>query len=182
VPGDVPQPEHLVVGHVTKPHGTKGEIFVWPLTDRPEEVFAAGREVILGDEDGRADEEPALLVVEETREFKRGLLVKFEGVETRDAAEALAQRYLLLPLEALGPPEEGELYYHQLLDAEVVTTEGVVVGRVCEVYETEPAHLLEVQGTDGKRRLVPFTERIVASVDASARRVVIDPPPGLLEL
>jgi ribosomal 30S subunit maturation factor RimM len=39
-------PEHLVVGHVTKPHGTKGELFVWPLTDRVEDVFEPGRELL----------------------------------------------------------------------------------------------------------------------------------------
>lgn len=175
------EPERLVVGHIARVHGNRGEVFVWPLTDRPHEVFAAGRELILGDEAGEV--EPAsVLVVESARAFKRGLLVRVVGVETRSAAEALARRYLLAPLASLGALAEGEVFYHQLLGAAVETIAGEVVGRVREVYETEPAHLLEVESADGKRHLVPFTERVVRRVDPEGRRVVIDPPAGLLEL
>ena len=176
------EPERLVVGHVAKPHGNRGELFVWPLTDRPEEVFAPGHELLLGDETGAAEDEATVLVVESARPFKRGLLVQVAGVETRSAAEALARRYLLAPLDALGPLEEGEIFYHQLLGASVETVHGSAVGTVREVYETEPAHLLEVESPEGKRHLVPFTERVIRSVDPVGKRVVIDPPDGLLEL
>jgi 16S rRNA processing protein RimM len=180
--GERPAPSHLVVGHVSKPHGTKGELFVWPLTDRPDEVLATGRSVLLGDADGGIDAEAAELVVERSRPFKRGELVKFEGLDDRNAVEDLAGRYLLAPIDRLAELEEGEVYYHQLLGAEVVTADGQTVGRVREVFETEPAHLLEVKSDDGKIHLVPFAERIVKQVDVSAGRIVIEPPPGLLDL
>ncbi len=180
--GAAGEPERLVVGHIAKPHGNRGELFVWPLTDRPDQVFAPGRELLLGDETGGAEDDAPVLVVESVREFKRGLLLEVRGVETRSAAEVLARRYLLAPLAALGPLEEGEVFYHQLLGASVETVNGAPVGTVREVYETEPAHLLEVEGPEGKRHLVPFTERVIRSVDPTAKRVVIDPPEGLLEL
>jgi 16S rRNA processing protein RimM len=179
--GERAEPEFLAVGHITKAHGTKGEVFVWPLTDTPHEIFAPGREVILGDTEGDVGDEPLALVVEHTRPFKRGVLVRFEGYPDRTAVDPLAQRYVLLPIEELEPLEEGEVYYHQLLGLEVVTTEGEVVGRVREVFDTEPAHLLEVKGPE-KVHLIPFVERIVKKVDLEAGRVVIKPPPGLLEL
>src|SRR5512141_1448629 len=100
------EPERLVVGYIAKPHGNRGEMFIWPLTDRPEEVFAPGRDLLLGDETGAADDAAPVLVVEAVREFKRGLLVQAVGVETRSAAEALSRRYLLAPLDALGPLAE----------------------------------------------------------------------------
>lgn len=175
-------PDHLVVGHVTKAHGTKGEVFVWPLTDRPEETFAEGESVVLGDENGKLAADSFELVVERSRSFKRGRLVKFEGRDDRDAVGELAGRYLLRPIEGLGALEEGEIFYHQLLGAEVVTAEGVEVGRVREVYETSPAHLLEVKSASGKLHLIPFADRIVKRVDVEAGRIVIKPPPGLLEL
>jgi 16S rRNA processing protein RimM len=59
--------------------------------------------------------------------------------------------------------------------------DGSLVGRVREVFDTEPAHLLEVKGVDGVH-LIPFTEQVVKEVDAGSRRIVIDPPEGLLEL
>jgi 16S rRNA processing protein RimM len=176
------RPDHLVVGHVTKPHGTKGELFVWPLTDHVEDIYAPGREVLIGDEHGALDAEAGALVVESARDFKRGLLVKFSGLADRSGVEALGNRYLLVPIDAAPQKEEHELYYHELLGMQVVTRDGESVGEVREVYETEPAHLLEVKTSAGKIHLIPFAERIVKKVDADARQIVITPPPGLLDL
>ena len=176
------QPTHLVVGHVTKPHGTKGELFVWPLTDNVDDVYAPGSTVLIGDEHGALDAEAGSLVVESTREFKRGLLVKFQGLVDREAVAELGNRYLLVPIDSVRPREEDEVYYHELLGMQVVTRDGETVGEVREVYETEPAHLLEVKSSAGKIHLIPFAERIVKKVDAEQRQIIIKPPPGLLDL
>ena len=177
------QPSHLVVGHITKPHGTKGEVFVWPLTDSTQQVFGEGRSLWLGDEHGALSAESSdQLVVESVREFKRGLLVKFERHDDRNAVEQYAQRYLLVPVEELAPLEADEVYYHQLLGLSVVTREGQDVGKVQEVYETHPAHLLEVKGESGKIHLIPFADRIVKKVDVDAGQIVIAPTPGLLDI
>lgn len=180
--GERALPEHLVVGHITKPHGTKGELFVWPLTDRPEAVFAPGSELLLGDQDGVLDEDAPVVVIESVRPFKRGLLVKLEQFESREDADEMAQRYVLLPREAVPPLAEGEVFYHDLLGMTVHTVAGAVVGRVREVFETDPHHLLEVKSDSGKLHLIPFAERIVREVDVDGKRLVIDPPEGLLEL
>jgi 16S rRNA processing protein RimM len=108
--------------------------------------------------------------------------VRFEGVAGREAAEALARLYLLAPADALPPLDDDEVFYHELLGMRVETSTGQAVGRVREVYETDPHHLLEVIDDDGKSRLVPFAARIVKQVDRSGRRLVIDPPEGLLDL
>ncbi len=175
-------PEHLVVGHLARAHGTKGELFVWPLTDQPEDVFVEGMALHLGDEDGLLDEAAAALVVEWSRPFKRGELVKFAGVDDRTGAETLAGRYVLAERTALAPLEEDEVYYHQLLGLTVETTDGRRVGTVREVYETEPADLLEVKAPDGRLHLVPFAARIVRQLDVAGGRLVIEPPEGLLDL
>jgi 16S rRNA processing protein RimM len=174
-------PAHLVVGHLSKPHGTRGELVVWPLTDRPEEVFAPGRRLLLGTDAGEAGHPTREVVVEASRPHKRGVLIRLEGVTDRNAAEALVTRYLLIPAEETDALEEGEFYYHQLLGLTVETAEGVVVGRVREVYETDPTHLLEVKG-EGAIHLIPLSRRIVTRVDVEAGRLVIEPPEGLLEL
>jgi 16S rRNA processing protein RimM len=176
------RPDHLVVGHVSKPHGTKGELFVWPLTDHVDDIYAPGRQVLIGDEHGALDAQAGALVVESARDFKRGLLVKFSGLAERTAVEALANRYLLVPIDAAPQKAEDEVYYHELLGMQVVTKDGETIGEVREVYETEPAHLLEVKSSAGKIHLIPFAERIVKKVDADARQIVIKPPPGLLDL
>lgn len=180
--GERASPEHLVVGHVAKPHGTKGELFVWPLTDTPDRIFAPGRSLLLANENGDLDDAPQPLTVAAARPFKRGLLVSFEGFERREHADHIARRYLLVPAEAVPPRDEGEVFYHELLGIRVETVGGEEVGRVREVFEAVPNDLLEVRSDDGRLRLIPFAERIVTEIDLDAGRLVVDPPEGLLDL
>lgn len=182
-PGGRPEPpEHLVVGHISRPHGTRGELFVWPLTDRPETVFAAGRTLLVGDADGGLGADPLEVTVVGTRPFKRGLLLSVAGRSDRDAVSDLSGRYLLAPVAALAPREEGEVFYHELLGLRVETVDGTVVGTVREVFELAPADLLEVKAADGRLHLIPFAAQVVRSVDVAGGRLVIEPPAGLLEL
>ncbi len=175
-------PRFLVVGHLSKPHGTRGELFVWPLTDHPESVYAPGAVVSLGDpDDDEPDPDLPPLRIEAARPFRRGYLVRFDGVEDRTQAELLRGLYLFRPTEELVPLTEGEHFHHQLLDLEVVTVDGTVLGRVTEVYELAPAHLLEVTG-EGGQRLIPYLDHVIVEVDVDAGRMVVDPPEGLLEL
>jgi 16S rRNA processing protein RimM len=176
------KPDYLVVGQITKPHGTKGELFVWPLTDRPDDVFVPGRELYIGDEDGEVSDEASIVVIESVRPFKDGLLVKLQETHNRDDVASIARLYFLLPIDALPPLDEGEVFYHELLGMNVVLTDGAPVGTVREVFETNPHHLLEVMSDAGKPILIPFAERIVQNVDRDTRTITIDPPEGLLDL
>lgn len=177
----IPEPAYLVVGHVSRAHGTRGELVVTSLTDRPAATFAVGKRVLVGDEEGEAGPSSAGLTVESVRPHRDAMLVKFEGVGTRTEAELLRGRYLLVPSSEVAAPAEDEVFYHQLLGLRVETTSGEQVGRVREVFETEPDHLLEVKGS-GRVHLVPFSRRIVRRVDLDGGRLVIDPPEGLLDL
>ena len=176
------EPDHLVVGRVVKPHGTKGELFVWPMTDRPDDVFGPGRELRLGDEDGGMEADAPVLSIERVRPFKRGLLVMLAGVADREAVASMANRCLLAPREVLSEPDEDETYYHDLVGLAVETVEGEAVGRVVGVYETAPADLLEVEAEDGRRRLIPLSKQVVRRIEVGEGRLVIEPPPGLLDL
>ena len=136
-------PRFLVVGHLNKPHGTKGELFVWPLTDHPESVYAPGVVFLLGNQDdNEPDPDLPPLRIEAVRPFRRGVLVSFGGVHDRNQAELLRGRYLFLPVEELEPRAEGEVFYHELLDMEVETVDGEELGRITEVYEIRPADML----------------------------------------
>ena len=174
-------PEYLVVGHLAKAHGTRGEVLIRLLTDEPETVFEPGARVILGDREGELGAAPLEDEIESSKAYRKGWLVKLAGIEDRTRAQELAGRYLLVPTEERGELEEGEYYYHQLLGLEVETVDGREVGRVREVYETEPHHMLEVKGPGGVH-LMPFRKEWIRSVDLETARMVIDPPEGLLEL
>lgn len=176
------EPSYLVVGHLNKAHGTKGELFVWPLTDHPEGSFAPGVVLYLGDQSGnQPDSGRPSLRVESARPFRRGYLVSFQGIADRDAAELVKDRYLLRPLDELAPAEDGEVFYHQLLGLVVRTVEGLEVGRIVEVYELKPADLLEVRG-ETTTHYLPFLASIVRELDLEKGVMIVDPPEGLLEL
>jgi 16S rRNA processing protein RimM len=174
-------PSFLVVGHLNKPHGTKGEMFVWPLTDHPESIYAPGVFVFVAEVDGDApDPEIGSLRITAVRPFRNGYLVYFHGITDRGRAEGLRGRYLVMPIEDLAPLAEGDLFYHQMLGMEVVTKDGRRLGEIAEVYELRPAAMLEVRGPEGDV-MIPYLSHIVVVVDAEAGRMVIDPPEGLLE-
>lgn len=173
-------PPFLVVGHLNKPHGTQGELFVWPLTDYPETHFAPGVVHFPGDDEGKTPSpDLAPLTIETVRPYRKGFLARFLGIADRTAAEQLRGRYLLRPFDAMDELAEGEIFYHELLGSTVVTRDGSVLGAVKEVYALKPADLLEVAGPDGDIML-PLIREMVVAFDREEGRVVVDPPEGLL--
>ncbi|RMH18309.1 MAG: 16S rRNA processing protein RimM, partial [Gemmatimonadetes bacterium] len=122
------------------------------------------------------------LTIASVRPYRRGYLVRFEGVETRTQAEALHGRYVLQSVDALPGRGEDELFYHELLGMRVETSGGEEVGEIVEVYELRPADMLEVRRPQGGTALIPFLDAYVVEIDVGARRMVLDPPEGLLDL
>ena len=180
-PGPLGDPDFVVVGHLSKPHGTRGEVFVLPLTDHADNVFVSGSRVLFSTEGRRPDEGVDAFRMESVRPYRRGFLVVFDTVQDRRAAELLRGGYLLIPFEEVAPLADGELFHHQLLGMTVVTAGGEEVGTVREIYPLFPVDLLDVTGPGGDR-LIPFTRAIVVEWSLDERRLVIDPPPGLLDI
>ncbi len=173
-------PRFLIVGHMNKPHGTRGEIFVWSLTDYPDSHFRPGARHLVGDDQGSQpspDEDP--LVVETVRPFRKGFLVRFEGVGDRGAARDISGRYLFRPFDDIDQAQEGEYFYHELLGSLVQTREGEALGEVREVYALKPSDLLRVVGEKGEV-LIPLIRQYVVEVYRKGRRIVVDVPEGLL--
>lgn len=174
------QPTHLAVGLLKKPHGVKGDVLVYPLTDAPELVFTAGRILALLDREGRPVGSEAVVV--RARAYHRSWLVHFEGMDNREALEAVRERYLGIAVGEARPLGEGEFYLHELIGLAVELKDKTPVGLVSDVYEAPQGYLLGVRNEAGKEHLVPFIPGIVRRVDRAERRVVITPPDGLLEL
>jgi 16S rRNA processing protein RimM len=177
----MPGPTHLAVGLLKKPHGVKGDALVFPLTDAPEAVFVPGRVLAVLDGQGRST--GGTMTVRRGRAYHRAWLLHFEGVEDRAGLDALRERYLGITIGEARPLAAGEFYLHELIGLHVELRDGTAVGAVREVYEAPQGWLLSVARADGgKDHLIPFAAGVVRRVDRAARRVVIEPPAGLLEL
>jgi 16S rRNA processing protein RimM len=173
----------VVVGRIGKAHGIRGEVSVEPRTDEPERRFAAG--AVLRTEAPRGGTPPGpgrppQLTVSVARRHQDRLLVTFEEIRDRTAAEAARGLLLSVEVDPGESPEDPEEYYdHQLVGLAVVTTEGHDVGTVTGVVHTAGQDLLEV-ATDHGEALVPFVAALVPVVDLQRRRVHVADRPGLL--
>jgi 16S rRNA processing protein RimM len=106
-------------------------------------------------------------------------LVKFEGIDTREAAEGL-RGPLYVTTDELRELDESEYWEHELLGCNVETPAGVEVGEITALIPGPAQDLLEVQTKAGPR-YVPAVKDLIVEVDVAARRVVVDAPPGLLD-
>lgn len=165
----------LVVARIGRAHGIRGEVSVELRTDEPEQRLAPG--AVLATE----PPETGPLTVVSGRVHSGRLLLRFDGIVDRAAAEALRNTLLLAEVDPDERPEDPEEFYdHQLVGLRVVTTDGAAVGQVGEVAHPPGQDLLVVARPEGGEALVPFVSELVPEVDLAAGRIVIDPPPGLL--
>jgi 16S rRNA processing protein RimM len=166
----------LLVGRVARAHGNKGQVIVNPDTDFPAERFAAGN-VLVVEQSGQQVERRIASV-----RFQQGRpIIALDGIETMDDAEALAGAELKVAAAALAPLPEQTFYHHDLVGCEVTTSDGQVLGTVIRIEGPLERSLLAV-AVKGGEVLIPMVSGIVNDVDPAARRIVADPPAGLLDV
>jgi 16S rRNA processing protein RimM len=111
------------------------------------------------------------------------LVLRFAGFDDRTAAESLRNILLIVETDPEEEPDDPDEYYdHQLVGLRVVTVDGHEVGTVAEMLHLPTQDVFAVKRPDGREVLIPFVEEIVPEVDLRERAVLVDPPPGLLEL
>jgi 16S rRNA processing protein RimM len=166
----------VLVGRIARPHGLKGHVVVNPETAFVDERFAPG--AVLWTRSASGDE--ALTVVESRRQGHRPV-VAFEGFSRLEDVERLAGLELRVSETLLRPLGPGQYYEHQLAGCQVVDASGRVVGTVARVEGGAGSSRLVINGEPGEIQ-VPLAVDICREIDVAARRIVIDPPEGLLEL
>ncbi len=167
----------LVVGRIAKAHGVRGDLAVEVRTDDPERRFAHG--CVLATEPA----ERGPLTVDTARWHQGRLLVRFREVADRTAAQALRGTLLVVDSSSSAATEDpDEFWDHDLIGLVAVLRSGDVVGEVVDVLHPPGPDLLVVRRGDDRQTLVPFVAAIVPQVDLATRRVVLDPPDGLLDL
>ncbi|WP_208542911.1 ribosome maturation factor RimM [Nocardioides euryhalodurans] len=174
--------EHIevVVGRVGKPHGIRGELTVDVRTDEPDRRFAVGTRLRAAPPRGSASSLTALTVAT-TRWHRDVLLVTFEEVPDRTAAEAARGIVLHASVDAAEVPDDPDEYYdHQLVGLTAYDVEGAVLGEVTALVHGGAQDLLTIRTPDGRDALVPFVKALVPEVDLPGGRVVVADRPGLV--
>jgi 16S rRNA processing protein RimM len=186
-----------VVGRIARPHGIRGQVVVNLETDFPHERFQPGAEFFakpktVGDGrqavPGRAEAHPLpetpdvqRLVIATVRFHNERPIIGFEGVSDMNAAIALAGSELRIPVEQLATLPPDMFYRHDLVGCAVDTANGSTIGTVTDVEGTLGGSRLVVTTSRGEV-LVPLAAEICRSIDVAGKRIVIEPPEGLLDL
>ena len=162
----------LVVGRIGRAHGVLGEATVQVQTDDPDLRFKVGAKLIL---DNGKD-----LTIRSARWHNQILLLAFDGVVDRNQIEELRDQMISAEVDitSLSP---GEYHYQQLLGCQVFLQSDELIGEVDEIVKLPGQDLLSV-AKNGKKVLIPMVKKIIISIDILTKKIVVDPPEGLLDV
>ncbi|MDR6214550.1 ribosome maturation factor RimM [Paracidovorax wautersii] len=177
-PAELPA-DAVEVGRIADAWGVKGWFKVLPYSTAPEALFSSKRWYLLPSEKGAKSffAGPVLLAVRQAREHSDSVVASAQGVDDRDAAEALKGARVFVPRSSFPTAAEDEYYWVDLIGLAVVNREGVALGAVRELLATGPqTTLVLAYEQDGKaaERLIPFVSAFVDKVDLAERRITVD--------
>jgi len=168
--------DFVLVGHIARPHGHRGQVIVTPRTDFAAERFAPGATIWV-----LRQGVPTSLVIREARFHKERPVLTLEGVASMNDALELHGVEIRVPPETQVALPDGRYYHHDLIGCVVETLDGTTIGTVSSVEGDMGNTRLVVQRDSGEL-LIPLASDICTAIEPSAKRIVIAPPDGLLEL
>ncbi|BFO56606.1 MULTISPECIES: ribosome maturation factor RimM [Comamonadaceae] len=178
-PADLPA-DAVEVGRIADAWGVKGWFKVLPYSADPEALFSSKRWYLQPSEKGAKSffTGTVLLPIRQAREHSDSIVAQAQGVDDRDAAEALRGARIFVPRSSFPTAAEDEYYWVDLIGLEVVNREGVALGTVRELLATGPQTTLVLSfpqegGKEGER-MIPFVSAFVDKVDIAGRRIVVD--------
>ena len=167
--------QFLRVGVISSTHGLRGEVKVYPTTDDPER-FLDLDEVIL--DTGR---EHKILEIEGVKFFKNQVILKFKGYDNINDIEKYLKKDLLVDREHAVELGENENFIADLIDMEVATDEGKVLGTLTDVIETGANGVYAVKTPEGKEILLPAIRDCILDVNVDEKRMTVHVMEGLLD-
>ncbi len=170
-----PTDNYILIGKIVIPHGLKGELKIFSFAGQPDNIRQY-KSLILVSPAGQLSPPYA---VEKFRVKGKSAIVRLAAVNDRNAAEAITGMGVLILKEDLPPPGEDEFYLSQMEGLAVVTVDGHSLGTVTSIMSNGAQDLLVVQDQD-EEYLIPILDSIIIHHDAE--KIVIAPPPGLLEI
>ncbi len=165
----------IALGRISRPHGIKGEVQVYPYSG-PESI-AGLREIHL------RLKSSSLITCKVLRSRIKGpkaVIMSLDGITDRDKAEELRETEILVPRRSL-TKSEGEYFWYELEGLEVVTQDGRSLGVIRQIIETGANDVIVVQGPAGEV-LLPVIEEVIKQVDIKRKICTVEPLPGLLEI
>ncbi len=167
------EPEYLIVGRLRRAHGVHGDLLMEILTDFPERLVSGSRVYIGSRHRG--------MVIGGVRNHHEGFLVKFEGIDTPEAAGIYRNQPVFVSAGDRPPLPPGMYYHHQLIGFAVVDETDRPIGSLTEILQTGANDIYVVTKDDGGEVLLPVIASVVLDIDPAGRKIHVHLLPGLLE-
>ena len=168
----------VIVARAVKTRGLKGELVAEVLTDFPERFDGISSLIAVSPRGERQNVE-----LENHWFHQDRVVLKLAGYDTIETASAFVGYQFAVPENERVELDDGYFYDWQLEGCLVETKAGYAVGRVSEVMRLDgDIEMLSVESIEGQKHLIPMVESIVVNVDIAEKKILIDPPEGLLEL
>jgi 16S rRNA processing protein RimM len=168
--------DHVAIGEVIRPHGIRGEVKIYSFSGASEN-FRNYKRIVLHDPAGTRS--GSYEIVKSRMQGKLAIL-QLAGISSREDAEALQGSTVWLSKEDFPQLGPDEFYWHQLEGLAVLTETGRELGRVARLFGTRAHDVIVVTGT-GREFLIPVKTEIIKEIDPGSGKLVVSPPPGLLE-
>ena len=152
--------DRIIVGKIGAARGLDGTLKIIPLTDF-EGRFDGLEEIFVGDK---------LFNVEEVKHISGQIFIKFAGVNSREDARALTNKFLTVDRKDAAPLTDGEFYTFDIIGCEVLDGDKKL-GTVTNVLKTGSNDVFEVDGNI----LIPALKSVVRSIDIAAKKILIEP-------
>jgi 16S rRNA processing protein RimM len=165
------EPVYLTVGFLRRPHGVHGEIVMDLHTDFPERL-KRGRKLLISE-----DHTP--MSVQSVREHQKGVLIKFNGIDTPEDAGKYRNQWVYVKASEVPPLPKGKLYQHELFGFRVVDENDNPLGELVEIIETGANNVYVVKGESGRELLLPAIPSVVLELDAERRLMRVHVLEGL---
>ncbi|MFD2670137.1 ribosome maturation factor RimM [Marinicrinis sediminis] len=165
------------VAKIVNTHGIRGELKVISTTDFEEERFAKGSQLWLSHPN---ESKPIPWTVKSARPHKGSYIILFDGFTNINEVEKYKGGTLNITEQQFVPLEENEYYVHEIVGCEVITDEGVHLGKIRDVLTTGANDVWIVKGEKGKEILIPYIKDVVLEVDIEAKKIRIHLLEGLV--
>ncbi len=166
----------IIVGRIEKPFGLRGELKVHPEVFL-EDFLQLKRFIIINPKGGEK-----IIYLENIRPGAgNSIIVKFEGIDTRELAEKLKGHFLYIPEEELPEAETGEYYIKDLLGCSVLNKEKII-GKVVDYISVSYTGSLVIQQDDGHEVIIPFVKKYVKNIDIESKTILVEDIDDLIDL
>jgi 16S rRNA processing protein RimM len=155
------EPVYLTVGYLRRPHGLRGEIVMDLHTDFPERL-KRGRKLLVS-------EDHTAFTIQSVREHQNGVLIKFAGVDTPEAAGQYRNQWVYVKATDVPPLPEGKLYQHELFGFKVIDDNDHPLGELVEIIETGANNVYVIRNDSGKELLLPAIPSVILDMNVERR-------------